>query len=79
MEKTITEIPLQFKCKGNDDFTPFTGFGCATGGFPKCKGKNWNSLKCSDGKVVGYAEAIKARLGDGCICEDGKAPRDAEY
>jgi len=70
--------PKSFKCKGNDDFTPFTGFGCATGGFPKCKGKNWNSLKCSDGKVVGYAEAIKARLGDGCICEDGVAPKCLE-
>lgn len=73
------KIPLQFKCKGNDEFTPFTGFGCADGGFPKCKGKNWNSLKCSDGKVVGYADAIKARLGDGCICEDGLAPRDVEF
>lgn len=67
--------PTEFKCKGNDDFTPFTGFGCAAGGFPQCPGKNWNSLKCSDGKVVGYAEAIKARLGDGCICEDGVAPK----
>merc|ERR1719350_2598409 len=66
--------PKSFKCKGNDEFTPFTGFGCADGGFPKCKGKNWNSLKCSDGTVIGYADAIKARLGDGCICEDGMAP-----
>ena len=32
-------------------------------------------MKCSDGTVIGYAEAIKARLGDSCICEDGKAPK----
>lgn len=67
----------QLKCKGGD-YVPFTGFGCAAGGFPRCPDKNWSKnrqLKCSDGTIVGYAEAIKARLGDGCICSDGKAPR----
>ena len=32
-------------------------------------------MKCSDGAIVDFADAIKARLGDGCICSDGKAPR----
>jgi len=69
--------PTALKCKGGD-FEPYTGFGCAAGGFSRCGGNDWSregQMACSDGVFVGFEEVIKNLNSESCICKDGKAPR----